>query len=276
MHSKTRKYLVYYIPEIPYAKFCFTVLRYLLAISGGRCGFILESVYMPVKLFILGRPGSGKSHAARYFELDVKIRDGSSFRINDYEFLKRQFIFDKDHIRFVPVGDKGFVIRDFTVLDEALVNIREKASACCESEMYDLVIIEFARTNYSEALQKFGKRILQDAYFLFIDADLTTCFERIQIRAADPQFPDDIFVPKEALDLLYTEDNRLYMSVGLATEFELQDRQIRCIDNMGSIEEFEAQLTEFIQIFQERIGQSPETDPAQFISTAVLDCQVSK
>jgi hypothetical protein len=231
---------------------------------------------MPVKLFILGRPGSGKSHAARCFELDVKIRDGSSFRINDYEFLKRQFFFDKDHIRFDPVGDKGFVVRDSTVLDEALVDVREKASACCESEMYDLVIIEFARPNYSEALQKFGKKNLQDAYFLFIDADLTTCFERIQIRAANPQFPDDIFVPKEALDLLYTEDNRLYMSVGLATDFKLQDRQIRYIDNMGSIADFEAQLSEFFQLFQDSIGKSLETDPAQFIPTSIFDCEVSK
>src|SRR5712691_5718201 len=119
---------------------------------------------MPEKLFILGRPGSGKSHAARFFELDVRIKGGTFFRVNDYEFLQRQFFFDSNHVRFNPVGDNGFNVRDGTVLDEALIDVTKKARYCCESEAYDLVIIEFARSNYREALQKFGKKFLQGAY----------------------------------------------------------------------------------------------------------------
>lgn len=232
---------------------------------------------MPVKLLILGRPGSGKSYAARYFELDVRIRGGSFFRINDYKHLWQQFILDKDHSRFEPIDDRGFNVRDPSVLNEALAEVIKEAKACYEAQMYDLTIIEFARPIYGDALRRFGHTFLQDALFLFIDADLDTCFERIQIRAAYPQFPDDdIFLSKETLHHFYGEDNKDYMPAGLIDDFGLQDWQVKCIDNLGSKEEFEAQLSEFIQVFQERIGQSPETDPVQFISPAVLDCQVSK
>ena len=120
-----------------------------------------------------------------------------------------------------------------------------------------LVIVEFARPNYDKALQVFGENFLRDAYFLYIDADLATCFERIQKRAAHPQTPDDTFMSEETLALLYSEDNRLYMSVGLATDFKLQDHQIRCIDNMVSIGDFEAHLREFFQfIFKTEIAFS--------------------
>ena len=232
---------------------------------------------MTVKLLILGRPGTGKSYAARYFELDVRIRGGSSYRINDYKYLRQQFILDKDHIRFEPIDDKGFNVRDPVVLKEALAEVIKEAKACCAAQIYDLAIIEFARPNYGEELRKFGSKFLQDALFLFIDTDLDTCFERIQIRAANPRFPDDdIFVSKETLLHFYSEDNKGYMPAGLVDDFGLQESQVKCIDNVRSIEEFEAELSKFIQVFQERIGQSSETDPVQSISTAVLDCQVSK
>jgi len=231
---------------------------------------------MPVKLFILGRPGSGKSHAARFCELDVKIRDGFFFRINDYEFLQRQFFFDSNHVRFDSVGVNGFNVRDSAVFEEALVEVRKKARQCCESEVYDLVIIEFARSNYREALQKFGKKFLQDAYFLYIHTELPTCFERIRLRAANPQTVDDTFMSKDSLNFLYHEDNRRYMSVDLAAEFGLQDDQVMCINNMGSVEYFEARLAAFFQVFEHRIGRSLETDPALYIPASVFECVASK
>lgn len=231
---------------------------------------------MPVKLFILGRPGSGKSHAARFFELDVKIRDGFFFRVNDYEFLQRQFFFDNNHVRFEPVGDTGFGVVDITIFDEALEDVKKKAHECCESGEYDIVIIEFARSNYREALQKFGKKFLQDAYFLYIYTELPTCFERIRLRADNPQTVDDTFMSEASLNRLYHEDNRYYMLVHLAADFELREEQVVCIDNMGSIGDFEARLAAFFQIFEDRIGRSLETDPALYIPAFVFECVASK
>lgn len=232
---------------------------------------------MTVKLLILGRPGSGKSYAARFFELDVRVKGGSSYRINDIKYLRRLFLFDKEHTLFEPIDNGGFHVRERSVLNEALTEVVREAQVCFQGQIYDLVMIEFARPNYGEELRKFGRAFLQDALFLFIDADVDTCFERIQIRAAHPQFPeDDIFLSKETLPRFYSVDNKGYIPDGLIDDFGLQDWQVKCIDNVRSIEEFEAQLSEFLQVFQDRIGQSPETDPLQPVSSAVLDCQVSK
>ena len=231
---------------------------------------------MPVKLFILGRPGSGKSHAARSFELDVRLRDGSFFRINDYEFLQRQFFFDVNHVRFDPLGDSGFSVRDSAVLDEVLVDVRREARQCYISGQYDLIIIEFARPNYRDALQKFSKDFLQDAYFLYIHAELPTCFQRILLRAANPRTTDDTFISESVLNFFYHEDNRLYMSRDLVADFGLQEEQVMCITNMGSMIDFDAHLTTFFQRFEERIGKPLETDPLQCIPAAVFEHVASK
>lgn len=249
-----------------------------------------KELFMPVKLFILGRPGGGKSHATRYVEKHIKIffekyvivRRGWFFCINDYTFLKQLFVFDQyvreeTQRRFKATDYGGFEVLDPRIFDEALNSVRKVAIVSCKYSNYDLVIIEFARPNYRKALQVFGEKFLQDAYFLFIDADLAACFERIQNRAANPQNLDDTFVSEKTLDLLYREDNRLYMSVGLATDFRLQQRQIRCIDNMTSIEDFEAQLSEFFQfIFNREFGHLPETDPAQLVPGTMFESELAK
>ncbi len=210
------------------------------------------------------------------------VRRGWSFCINDYTFLKQLFVFDQyisdeAQRRFRPTDYGGFDVLDPRVFDEVLNSVRKKAIVSWKHSNYDLVIIEFARANYSRALQIFGEKFLQDAYFLFIDADLFACFERIQYRAANPQYLDDTFVSGNTLTLLYSEDNRLYMSVGLSTDFGLQQRQIRCIDNMTSVEDFEAQLSEFFQfIFNKEFGNLPETDPAQFVPVTMFESELAK
>ncbi|HKV56766.1 MAG TPA: hypothetical protein VJO32_00735 [Ktedonobacteraceae bacterium] len=231
---------------------------------------------MPVKLFILGRPGSGKSHAARSFELDVRLRDGSFFHINDFEFLQRQFFFDVNHVRFEPLGDKGFTVRDSAVLDEVLVDVEREARQCYKSGQYDLIIIEFARPAYRDALRKFGRDFLQDAYFLYIHTELPVCFQRILLRAANPRTKDDTFISEDALNFFYHEDNRHYMLYDLAADFGLQEEQVMCINNMGSVIDFDTCLTLFFQRFEDRIGTSLETDPLQCIPAAVFEYVASK
>lgn len=238
--------------------------------------FYGQGVYlMPVKLFIFGRPGSGKSHAARFFELEAKMRGGSYFRINDYEFLRQQFLFDFDRVRFQQEEGGGFSVIDGTVLNEALSDVKKKAWQCYKSEQYDLIIIEFARSNYRKALQIFEKSFLQDAFFLYIHTELSTCFKRIRLRATNPQTLDDIFLPRTILNSIYDEDSRRYMLFGLAADLGLQDDQVLCIKNMGSVAYFEAYLAGFFQVFENRIGRSCETDPLQHIP-AIFECVASK
>lgn len=231
---------------------------------------------MPVKIFILGRPGSGKSYASRFFDLNAKMRGGSHFRVNDYQFLRQQFIFDFNHVRFKPVGEDGFSVIDKTVLGEALIDVRKRAKQCYESWQYDLVTIEFARSNYRKALQIFDKTFLQDAFFLYIHTELATCFKRIWLRAATPRTIDDTFMSETTLNSYYNEDSRRYMLFDLAADFGLKEEQVMCINNMGSITYFETCLSVFFQRFGDSIGKSLETDPLHPIPAAVFECVTSK
>src|ERR1700676_288564 len=95
------------------------------------CTKMPKVLSMPIKLFILGRPGCGKSHATRYveeymkiyFEKYVMVRRGWSFCINDYTLLKQLFVFDQyiregDQRRFRPSDYGGFEVLDPRLFDE--------------------------------------------------------------------------------------------------------------------------------------------------------------
>ena len=218
---------------------------------------------MTAILFIIGRPGSGKSCAARYLASFVKDREGSSFRINDYAFLQEKL--NREPERFHRF-DKGFEILDLTVLDEVLEDVNDQAVTHFKNKKPDLLIIEFARPNYALALQKFDQSLLRNAYFLFLDADLDTCFERIKIRSEHPLTPDDTFLPLKVLKKFYGKDNRLYISHDLAKDFGLYSWQIRSIDNMGTIRSLEEKVIDFIKfILDKELGKLPETDTIQIV-----------
>src|SRR5947208_3252305 len=85
---------------------------------------------MAVKLFLLGRPGSGKSTAARYIELLAADRKWSVVSLNDYTFLQEMFRADTQHQQFRPTGSPesdAFDVIDFSVLDRALEKIKHAA-----------------------------------------------------------------------------------------------------------------------------------------------------
>lgn len=236
---------------------------------------------MPVKLFILGRPGSGKSHAARYIADYLKKRDSSSIHINDYHFLYEQFCADvnEQKKRFHDDGHGGFVVDDITVFDEALDYVKQQAIEHFDGGLYDLLIIEFARSDYSVALQRFDPEFLRDAYFLFIDADIKTCIKRLNNRIKRRKFPDDHHISEDVIKKFYTEDNRLYMMVGLVNDYHLDHRQVKIIDNMGSIKNFEFMIANFINYLlaiEKEISKLRETDPVQNISPVISNCQIAK
>ena len=136
---------------------------------------------MLVKLFILGRPGSGKSSAAGIIATIARCRGWNTTHINDYDILKEMAQADTAHKNFRQTEHGGFDVQDFSVLDIALKDV-EKRAQHRSLEQDTLVIIEFARDDYSKALKWFSSGFLQDAYFLFMHLDLDTCVQRIQKR----------------------------------------------------------------------------------------------
>ena len=79
---------------------------------------------MVVKVFVLGRPGSGKSTSARYIEQEVRNRFNMKrceiFRICDYDILYQMFRDDVHQTMFRPTDHGGFDVHNLKAFDIAL------------------------------------------------------------------------------------------------------------------------------------------------------------
>jgi len=193
---------------------------------------------MEKKVFVLGLPGSGKSTAARYIQLLARMSGWSPTRFNDYDILYEMFEAD-DGSRFSSTEHDGFDVHDHTAFDDAL---REVETRVLQRERIlekkdELIIIEFARNDYGKALKLFNSEFLCNATFLFVDADIPTCKQRIRERVAHPCTPDDHFVSEYIFEAYYQMDNRQYLEVIAFSLNEccgINSDKIRVIDNTAA------------------------------------------
>src|SRR5437868_2129522 len=109
---------------------------------------------MKAKVFIVGRPGSGKSTAAHCLAMWAKDFGYLTTHINDYDILKEMFRADTDHKQFRPTEHGGFDAIDLSVLDTALKEVEGKAQESLSSQAMHLVTIEFARDDYHDAFEQ--------------------------------------------------------------------------------------------------------------------------
>jgi adenylate kinase family enzyme len=207
---------------------------------------------MKAKIFVLGRPGSGKSTAARQVNCLLERKGWTARHINDYEILREMFLADTQHLKFQPTEHNGFDATDLTVMDIALQKVERKVRRC--SSLVDLVTIEFARNDYREALKQFNPTFLQDAYFLFLDADIETCLLRVHERVKrstsiddHPSFSDDIF------RRYYDKEHGAYMTHCLQREFNIS-KQVKVINNTGPFTYFVTAVEQFANaIFEQEM-----------------------
>ncbi len=216
---------------------------------------------MAVKLFIFGCSGSGKSTAAHHIAILVGDRGCSAIRINDYEILFKMFKADAEDEdkRFRSVEYGGFDVLDLTVYDTALREVEEEVKRSC-SEGFELIIIEFARDDYSKALKLFNNDFLQDAYFIFLGSEPDICIQRIHKRAAHPTTPDDHFVPDHIVTTYHHQENKRYISSHLKIDYGIDDSRIVVIDNMGQFEEIKEKINRFIEHILQRGVAISEAD----------------
>ncbi len=197
---------------------------------------------MAVKIFILGRPGSGKSTAIRHIKtyLEKKYSGWSVIPFNDYEILQEMFrrekLFPTNRPKFRETEHGGFDVVDFSVLDTALKELEKQVRGRCSTKD-ELIFIEFARDDYSKALEQFSHTFLQDAHFLFLDTDVRTCIQRVHERVANPTTPDDHFVSDEILRSYYTKQS---------IPHSISKRRVKIIHNKGSFHDFTEQIYRFL------------------------------
>ena len=201
---------------------------------------------MKAKVFIVGRPGSGKSTAARCIAMWAKDFGYLTRHINDYEILKEMFRADTEHKKFRPTEHGGFDAIDLSVLDAALKEVEGKVQECLSSHPMHLVTIEFARDDYHDAFKQFTPAFLENAYFLYTDADIDTCLQRVHKRVACPASIDDH--PSFSDDLFryhYSKDNTPYMKYQLQGNFNVK-KKIEIIENIGSLPQFVRAIGQFM------------------------------
>ncbi len=144
-----------------------------------------------VVLFLLGRPGSGKSTIARllrehFNEREVLLYDDYAFLSSMAKAERRSGRARTSRARFRELlnpGQHGFEILDFSVLK--LVLHRVNTSVCQHLSRSDAVIlVEFARDTYlnEHVWQYFSPEVSMSARYIYCDADLDTCIERVGKR----------------------------------------------------------------------------------------------
>ena len=215
---------------------------------------------MAIKIFLLGRPGSGKSTAARYIEHFVQPPGWDTIRINDYQFLREMFEVDTQYQKFTPTGYGGFDVVDFSVLDLALQAVENEARVHthCKNE---LLLLEFARDDYQAALRQFQPLFLRDAYFLFFDADINTCVRRVYERSCHPTFCDDHFISEEMIRSYYREEHTASTTYQLPENYNIRDNRIYIIENDGNEYELHIQVKQAIEDIIRRRGKKRDRLP---------------
>lgn len=207
---------------------------------------------MAIKVFLLGRPGAGKSTAARYIHIFSKKLDWSTRHINDYPLLLELFRADTHHQQFQPSLCGGFDVIDFSVLDTVLRQVEKEAELDLTQERH-IILLEFARDDYQQALNQFKPTFLHDAHFLFFTTDINTCIKRVYRRTQHPTFNDDHFISEEMIRNYYHTDFP-FQTYHRLHEYGISEQHVHIIDNSGSRKHFHQQLATFIQpLIQSRL-----------------------
>lgn len=208
---------------------------------------------MPITLYILGPPGSGKSTAFRYIHTYVaqQYKGWQAFRINDYEILQELKKEDVEHKRFQSTEHEGFNVTNYKAFDEALLRVKERLQEHAISGGDELVVVEFARNDYHASLQHFDE-LLQDAYFLFLEADKELCYERLQARVTDPPTMDNHFVSDYILDEYYYGVGKKYAPLEVKRAHSIENHRFLVIENNSTLEEFLERVKQFVDAIMGR------------------------
>ncbi len=214
---------------------------------------------MAIKFFLLGRPGSGKSTAARYIYAIAQQSGWSTIHINDYTFLRKMFEADTQHQQFQPSQEDGFDVIDFSVLDLVLQDVEKQANEYTDCPQ-KLLLLEFARKDYVMALRQFQPVFLHDAYFIFFETDINTCIKRVYERSFHPITSDDHFISEQMIRSYYNEENTVNFYYDQLNNYGIDMQRIRSIKNTGNREMLRRQLKDIIKPIIEQHNQESHED----------------
>ncbi len=204
---------------------------------------------MGATVFVLGRPGSGKSTAAHYLTELAQRRNFSPLFLQDYDILYKMFIEGSE--KFRPTDCGGFDVLDYSVLDSALRQLERSVQASLAFGRTDIAVIEFARDDYHAASSLFSPTFLRESYFFFIDSDLEECIRRVRERVTDPPLPDNHFVSEHIMRTYYGGNDWEYMAHRFKQEFGIR-KEVVVTRNGGPLEMLLDEVSDFAEIIFKR------------------------
>jgi len=208
-----------------------------------------KALYMALKLFILGLPGSGKSTVSLHITSFLNSRNWESTRFSDHVILKEMFLTDREHKQFKPTDHGGFDVHDITVFDIALRRLEQEVNQYgLAAKQEKIVMIEFSRNDYLRAFQQFGDTFLRDAYFLYLNVDPEICKRRIRERIDNPLTEDDFFVSEFIFTNYYNKDNGRDIPHILKGGYGIGRQRIKIIENISSMGDIVEEINEFVDV----------------------------
>jgi adenylate kinase family enzyme len=175
----------------------------------------------PSFVFLLGRPGCGKSLIYRKLSEKLERIGLKTVRIDDFPILKELLDRDTEFKRHYR-KEGGFVVTDFTLLDDVLKEINRKLKQ--EAAEGRVIFVEFARDRYLEALKNFDADVLRRSLLLYIYCPFDVCMQRNvrRFKEGGGKTLDDHIAPSDIMEKYYRYDDmeELY----LRSEEELRSR----------------------------------------------------
>ncbi len=171
-------------------------------------------------VFLLGRPGCGKSVVYKIIKEAIEKKGIEAPRVDDFLTLKA--ILDKDtQFKRHVLKDGGFAVTDFSVVDEALADLDKYVKK--EKSDKKIIFIEFARDNYKHAFKNFTKDLLDDSLILYLYSTFEECYKRnvARFEKAKKDGHDDHIVPLDLMKTYYRTDD--YEQLYLKSEKELME-----------------------------------------------------
>jgi len=158
-------------------------------------------------VFLIGRPGCGKSVVFRIIEEQLRARGfkGELKRIDDFPLLKHIFDTDVEHKRHRPAPSGGLKVTDDTVWDDLAKGLGDQALKLQSPDR--LLFIEFSRDNYIRAFKNFSPKILKNSLIVYVDAPFDVCWERNARRVREEKGLDAHLVSREEMEKTYARDD---------------------------------------------------------------------
>lgn len=153
-------------------------------------------------------PGSGKSTAIHYINIIAREQGYTTSNFNDYNILREWFEAAPDGPDFSRAACNGFDIHNLTLFDTSLQELERRVLSQKPFSDKEIITIEFARNDYAHAMKQFSSAFLQDAYFLFINAENVVCKKRIRKRAIHQRSVNDHFVSDYIFDTYYYKGSK--------------------------------------------------------------------